>query len=108
PAFATLSDRVGRFRVLATAAVLIALSAYPVLRYLVDHPSYGMLIASQIWLGTLYAAYASSCFVGLCELVPTRIRATGYGVSTSLGLAIFGGGTPLISTWLIQATGDSA
>jgi MHS family citrate/tricarballylate:H+ symporter-like MFS transporter len=108
PAFALLSDRIGRFRILATTAALVVLTAYPSLRWLVDHPTYGTLIVNQLWFGTLYAAYASSSFVALSELVPARIRATGYGVSTALGLAIFGGFTPLISTWLIHLTGDGA
>ncbi len=108
PLFALLSDKIGRFRILATTAALVVVSAYPSLRWLVDHPTYGTLIVNQLWFGTMYAAYASSSFVALSELVPARIRATGYGVSTSLGLAIFGGFTPLISTWLIGATGDDA
>ena len=108
PLFALLSDRIGRFRMLATTAAVILLTTYPVLSYLAAHPSYTNLVLSQLWMGTLYSAYASSSYVGLSELVPTRIRATGYGVSTSLGLAIFGGFTPLISTWLIRVTGDLA
>lgn len=108
PFFAMLSDKIGRLRVLLMSAALILITTYPLLRYLVDNPSYSNLICIQLWFGTLYAAYASSSYVGLCELVPARIRATGYGVSTSLGLAIFGGFTPLVCTWLIHVTGNDA
>jgi MHS family citrate/tricarballylate:H+ symporter-like MFS transporter len=108
PVFAILSDKFGRFRMLSTTAALVLLTAYPVLYYLIKVPSYANLILCQLWFGTLYSAYASSCFVALSELVPARTRATGYGVSTTLGLAIFGGFTPLVSTWLIRVTGNVA
>lgn len=108
PIFALLSDRIGRFPMLSTTAALIMVTSYPVLRHLVDNPSFSNLIISQLWFGTLSAAYASSSYVALAELVPARIRATGYGVSSTLALGIFGGSTPLVSTWLIHVTGNSA
>ncbi len=108
PLFAMLSDKIGRFRVLATTAIVSLLVTFPALNYLVGQPSYANLIFCQLIFSTLYSAYASSAFVGLIELVPVKIRATGYAVSTSLGLAIFGGFTPLVCTWLIHTTGNSA
>lgn len=108
PIFALLSDRIGRFPMLSTTAALIMVTSYPVLRYLVDHPSYSNLITSQLWFGSLSSAYASSSYVALAELVPAKIRATGYGVSSTLALGMFGGSTPLVSTWLIQETGNRA
>jgi MHS family citrate/tricarballylate:H+ symporter-like MFS transporter len=106
PIFALLSDRIGRFPILATTAALVILTAYPTLYCLVTYPGYWSLIRCQLWFATLYSAYASSGLVGLSEVVPSRIRATGYGVSTTLGLALFAGCTPLISTWLIHVTGN--
>jgi len=107
PLFATLADRIGRFPILVTAAIALFVSAYPAIHYVVEHPNLTVLIVVQLWLVTLYSAYASSAFVALSEAVPSRIRATGYGVASTLGLAIFGGGTPLISTLLIGMTGRS-
>jgi MHS family citrate/tricarballylate:H+ symporter-like MFS transporter len=106
PVFAVLSDKIGRFPILAVSALLVIFTAYPVLQYLIHHPGYGTLIVTQLWFSTLYSAYSSSSFVGLSEIVPPSVRATGYGVSTTLGLALFGGCTPLISAWLIHVTGD--
>jgi MHS family citrate/tricarballylate:H+ symporter-like MFS transporter len=107
PCFAILSDHVGRFPILSVTAVLVIVTAYPTLRYLVDHPQYQIAMLAQLWLAALYSAYVSSSFVGLSERVPSHIRATGYGVSTTLGLAVFGGCTPLISNWLIHITGSN-
>jgi MHS family proline/betaine transporter-like MFS transporter len=42
----------------------------------------------------------------MSELLPTRIRSTGIAVAYNIPVAVFGGSAPLISTWLIQQTGD--
>jgi len=44
----------------------------------------------------------------LTEIVPRKVRTAGFSLAYSLATAIFGGFTPLISTWLISATGDKA
>jgi hypothetical protein len=44
----------------------------------------------------------------LAELMPAPLRTTGYSVAFSLATAVFGGFTPLVSTYLIQLTSDQA
>jgi MFS transporter, MHS family, citrate/tricarballylate:H+ symporter len=44
----------------------------------------------------------------LAELMPAPLRTTGYSVAFSLATAVFGGFTPLVSTYLIQLTGNQA
>ncbi len=41
-----VSDRVGRLPVLLTFSVLIGLTAYPVMAWLVSDPSFGRLLAA--------------------------------------------------------------
>jgi MHS family citrate/tricarballylate:H+ symporter-like MFS transporter len=36
------------------------------------------------------------------------VRTTGFSLAYSLATALFGGFTPLVSTWLIEASGDKA
>jgi len=108
PIFAKVSDKVGRYPMLLVSSILVAITAYPVLRVLTISPSYGRLVFVQFWYATLYTAYVSSAFVALSELIPAELRATGYGLSTTLGLALFGGFTPAISEWLVHRTGDNA
>ncbi|MEE1868425.1 MULTISPECIES: MFS transporter [Pseudomonas] len=54
----------------------------------------------------LFGLYASSTYATMSELLPTRIRSTGIAVAYNIPVAVFGGSAPLISTWLIQQTGD--
>ena len=60
------------------------------------------LMAVAIFFGL----YASSTYATMSELLPTRIRSTGIAVAYNIPVAVFGGSAPLISTWLIQQTGD--
>ena len=46
--------------------------------------------------------------VYLTEIVPARLRATGFSLAYSLATAIFGGLTPVVATGLIHWTGDRA
>ena len=46
--------------------------------------------------------------VALTEIIPLNIRTTGFSLAYSLATALFGGFTPLVSTWLIEQTGDKA
>jgi hypothetical protein len=46
--------------------------------------------------------------VYLTELMPAAVRASGFSIAYSLATALFGGFTPAICTYLIQATGNRA
>jgi MHS family proline/betaine transporter-like MFS transporter len=63
-------------------------------------------IVSLLIMSVCFALYASSTFALMSELLPTQVRSTGIAIAYNLPTAIFGGSTPFISTWLIQATGD--
>lgn len=108
PLMGALSDRVGRFRVLLTFSVLIALTAYPAMLWLVAGPSFARLLATLMWFSFLYGGYQGVMVVTLTEIMPANVRATGFSLAYSLAQAVFGGFTPAISTWLIQSTGNKA
>ncbi|MCA3842181.1 MAG: hypothetical protein IOC31_35025, partial [Burkholderia sp.] len=42
----------------------------------------------------------------LPEMFPESVRATGMSLVYSVGVAIFGGFAPFISTWLVNASGN--
>jgi MHS family citrate/tricarballylate:H+ symporter-like MFS transporter len=46
--------------------------------------------------------------VALTEIVPASVRTAGFSLAYSLATALFGGFTPLVSTWLIEVTHDQA
>ena len=108
PLMGALSDRVGRWPLLVTFTVLTLLTAYPVLAWLVAAPSFGHMMVTELWLSVLYASYNGAAVVALTEVMPPHVRTVGFSLAYALATAIFGGFTPLVSTWLIKVTGDHA
>lgn len=108
PLMGALSDRVGRRPLLITFTLLMILTAWPVLHWLVGSPSFAHLLEAELWLSFLYASYNGAMVVYLAEVMPAEVRASGFSLAYSLATALFGGFTPAVSSYLIHATGDKA
>jgi MHS family citrate/tricarballylate:H+ symporter-like MFS transporter len=108
PVMGALSDRIGRKPILLTFSALTLLTAYPALAWLVANPSFGNMLVVLLWLSFLYGSYNGAMVVALTEIVPAHVRTAGFSLAYSLATALFGGFTPLISTWLIEETGNRA
>ena len=108
PVMGALSDKVGRWPIMALFSGLTLFTAYPTLNWLVANPSYENMLVAELWLSFLYASYNGATIVALTEIIPIQIRTTGFSLAYSLATALFGGFTPLVSTWLIETTGDKA
>jgi MHS family citrate/tricarballylate:H+ symporter-like MFS transporter len=108
PVMGALSDRIGRWPIMALFSGLALFTAYPTLNWLVANPSYEHMLAVELWLSFLYGSYNGATIVALTEIIPIQIRTTGFSLAYSLATALFGGFTPLVSTWLIETTGDKA
>ncbi len=106
PLFGGLSDRVGRFRVLCTAFLLVCLTSYPMFLILNTWPTLGTLVVVQAFVGALNAACLGPIAALLAEIFPTNTRSTGLALSYNLSVTLFGGFAPLIATSLIYQTGD--
>lgn len=101
PFFGTLSDRFGRkiFFIIATLAFLFF-----------SYPLYSMMNSSlQLYklIGIFCFAPLSAMVVGivpvtLAELFPTAVRYTAIGVTYNVGFGVFGGLSPIFSTFLIH------
>lgn len=107
PVFGALSDKIGRKPLLTGATALAILTAYPTMHWLVSAPSFGRLLSVELWLSVLYSAYNGAAVVYLTEIVPPRIRTTGFSLAYSLATCV-GGFTPTLCTWLIHTTGNRA
>ena len=108
PLMGSLSDRIGRRPLLIACTVLMILTAYPALVWLVAAPSFSRLLLVELWLSFLYASYNGAMVVYLTEIVPADLRASGFSLAYSLATAIFGGFTPAIAQALIHETGNKA
>jgi MHS family citrate/tricarballylate:H+ symporter-like MFS transporter len=108
PVGGALSDRIGRKPLLVAMTVLAILTAYPAMSWLAAGPSFGRMLDVLLWFSFLFGMYNGAMVVALTEVMPVQVRVVGFSLAYSLATAIFGGFTPAISTWLIDATADKA
>jgi metabolite-proton symporter len=108
PVMGALSDKIGRHSLLIGFTVLALLTAYPALAWLVAGISFSRLLIVQLWLSFIYASYNGAMVVYLTEIMPAKVRASGFSLAYSLATALFGGFTPLIATYLIEVTQNKA
>ncbi|EOI5778555.1 MFS transporter [Cronobacter malonaticus] len=108
PVGGALSDRFGRKPVLIAMTLLALATAYPALMMLAASPGFSMMLGVLLWLSFLYGLYNGAMIPALTEIMPAEVRVAGFSLAYSLATAIFGGFTPVISTALIEYTGDKA
>ena len=108
PIMGSLSDRVGRRPLLFACTILMLVSAYPAMLWLVHEASFSRLLAVELWLSFIYGSYNGAMVVFLTEIMPVEVRTSGFALAYSLATAIFGGFTPAVSTFLIHATHNPA
>jgi MHS family citrate/tricarballylate:H+ symporter-like MFS transporter len=88
--------------------VLMIITAYPALSWLVSAPSFTRLLIVELWFSFIYGSYNGAMVVALTEIVPVHVRTSGFSVAYSLATATFGGFTPAVVTYLIHATDNRA
>ncbi|MEI9803324.1 MAG: MFS transporter [Pseudolabrys sp.] len=108
PVFGALSDRLGRTTVPLYAAFIFLLVAYPAFVWLAEEPSVAKLLLFQTLFGVMASAYIGALPALMAELFPVCIRTSGLAISYSLGVAIFGGFSPLLHAWLIHTQNFAA
>ena len=108
PVMGALSDRVGRRPLLFIFTILMLVTAYPVMLWLVRAPSFARLLTVELWLSCIFGSYNGAMVVSLTEIMPPNVRTSGFSLAYSLATALFGGFTPAISTYFIHVTGNLA
>jgi MHS family proline/betaine transporter-like MFS transporter len=104
PVAGVASDRLGRRPALLIALGAFALLAYPLMALMArGHPT--VILLGQIALALLVASSGGMLPATMAELAPWRVRCTVMSVAYNLGVALLGGTTPLVATWLIARTG---
>jgi MHS family proline/betaine transporter-like MFS transporter len=105
PYMGSWSDKVGRKRVLATAAVAMAIAGVPCY-LLIGTGSVPLAILGACIMAVIFAGHTGVIHILLVELFPTRVRYSAYGLGYNVSAALFGGTAPLLMTYLIGKTGD--
>src|SRR5205807_9017734 len=93
PVMGALSDRVGRRPLLLICAILMLVTAYLAMLWLVDQPSLSRLLTVELWLSFIYGSYNGAMVVFLTEIIPSIVSMTGLALSRCLAIVIIGGYT---------------
>ncbi|WP_343673486.1 MFS transporter [Paraburkholderia heleia] len=102
PFAGSLSDRLGRKRVMGVSRVLLIAVIYPAFMVIHAVPAVPTVLAVVAVLGAIVAFTAVPNIVMLPELFPQSIRVTGMSVVYCVGVSIFGGFAQFFATWLIK------
>jgi MFS transporter, MHS family, citrate/tricarballylate:H+ symporter len=108
PIGGAISDRFGRRPQLIAVSMAALVTAYLAMSWLVAAPSFAKLLAVQLWLSAIFGLYNGAMIPLLAEIMPQRIRTTGFSLAFATATALFGGFAPFMSTVLIRVTGDLA
>ena len=104
PIMGKLSDRVGRKRVIAGAAIAMAIAGVPCYALIVTG-NVALAILGACLMAFIFAGHTAVIHILIVELFPTRVRYSAYGLGYNISSALFGGTAPLLMTLLIPQFG---
>ena len=106
PMFGHLTDRLGRKVILLISLIGFVAFTYPLFGLMFQNTFTAILIAMLVF--ALFEAMFQAVMPALMtETFPKSVRYTGLSVSYNFSLAIFGGTTPLVCTWLVKVSGGN-
>ncbi|WP_313812086.1 MFS transporter [Glutamicibacter sp.] len=106
PLVGHLADRVGRLRIMIPTALGIMLVTIPLFLWMTAAKTFTVLATVMVILGLLKALYYGALPSVMADAFSDATRATGLSFSYNASVAIFGGFTPMICSFLIQSTGQ--
>jgi MFS family permease len=107
PIFGIISDRTGRRPIYLVGTVLLMVLAYPYFLMIQTGSTVLVLLASILALSVAHATMYGPMSAYFAELFGTRVRYSGVSLGYQLASIIGGGAGPLISIYLVGATGGA-
>jgi MHS family citrate/tricarballylate:H+ symporter-like MFS transporter len=102
-----LSDRIGRRPVMIWPNLAYLVLILPAFFWIVRTHSAFAIIAGPVVLGFLGSMSTGAFYAAVTETLPKRIRGRAFATIYATSIALFGGTTQLVITWLIQVTGNA-
>ncbi|MBY0524795.1 MAG: MFS transporter [Gemmataceae bacterium] len=106
PLGGALSDRLGRKPVILAGSVGYLVLSYPMFLWM-SQGTFTAALSGQLVSAVLSALYGGASLAAFVEIFPTRTRYSGLALSYNLAVAICGGTTPLVATWLVTVSGST-
>jgi MHS family citrate/tricarballylate:H+ symporter-like MFS transporter len=101
------SDRYGRRPINIWGNFVYLLLIYPMFAWVSASHTPFAFIAGMTVLNLASSITAGAFYAGLAESMPQAIRGSGFGMTYSVAIALFGGTTQLVLTWLLHLTGNN-
>jgi MFS family permease len=99
-----LSDKVGRRPVMIIPAVLNLVVLIPIFAWITGSRTVLALTVGTAAISLIGAIGGGAFYAAVAESLPKRIRGGTFATVYAFSIAIFGGTTQLVITWLIHAT----
>ena len=101
-----LSDRMGRKPVMMSAYGLLCAVGLPCFFAMAQSRTPGVLYAAVALMAALLALGTPAIMAQIGESLPIQLRSGGIGFIYAFAIAIFGGTTSFVVTWLTASTGS--
>lgn len=101
-----LSDRIGRRPVMIVPRLAVLVLLLPVFHWVIDSRSAMALIVGPSLISAIGGISGGAFYAALSESLPKRVRGSAFATIYAFAIAIFGGSTQLVITWLIHVTGS--
>jgi len=101
-----LSDRIGRRWLMIAPQILFAISIVPGFLWLTASRDATSFIGANAILSLFASVGYGAVYAAISESLPPAIRARTFALVYSVPVALFGGTTQLVITWLLQVTGN--
>ncbi len=107
PAFAILSDRIGRKPVMLAGAVTGMVLIFPIFHLLTMGSPWALLLGLALANPVIHAMMGGPLSAWLGEKFAADIRYSGMAVTFQVGSTISAGFAPLVATWLLMRGGGA-
>lgn len=105
--FGSLSDKIGRKKIIMTGCLLASILYIPLYSAMVRFQSNPVMLTVFVFVQVLLVTMVYGPIAAfLVEIFPTRIRYTSMSLPYHIGNGVFGGLTPFIASSVVAATGD--
>jgi MFS transporter, MHS family, proline/betaine transporter len=104
PLFGGIADIIGKLKMVAIASSSILILALPTLLLMSSTNQLYQIFALTV-LGTLGGAISGSAYIFIISIFTPEQKFSGVAFSYNLGIALFGGTSPIISRILVEHTG---